>query len=162
MHTKELKQMEDLLLVRKKALLLEVEERLKKYKDANNEKITDVAEIASSVSNEELEILIAEEDARELKQIEEALARIGAGHYGTCEQCGKQIKKARLKAIPFTTLCVSCKEKEEKECGEKLKQVNYTWETTLGNSENGDMEELDKKYLRKKITDIEYLDENKN
>ncbi len=64
MHTKELKQMEDLLLVRKKALLLEVEERLKKYKDANNEKITDVAEIASSVSNEELEILIAEEDAR--------------------------------------------------------------------------------------------------
>ncbi len=43
-----------------------------------------------------------------------------------------------------------------------MKQVNYTWETTLGNSENGDMEELDKKYLRKKITDIEYLDENKN
>lgn len=162
MHTKELKQMEDILLVRKKALLLEVEERLKKYKDANNEKITDVAEIASSVSNEELEILIAEEDARELKQIEEALVRIGAGHYGICEQCGKQIKKARLKAIPFTTLCVSCKEEEEKEYGEKSQQVNYTWETTLGNSENGDMEEFDKKYLGKKIADIEYLDENKN
>ncbi len=162
MHIKELKRMEYLLLEKKKALLHEVEERLKKYRDANGEKITDVAEIASSISNEELEILVAEEGARELKQIEEALARIRAGHYGICEQCGKQIKKARLKAIPFTTLCISCKEEEEKECGEKSQQVNYTWESTLGNSENGDMEELDKKYSGKKIADIEYLDENKN
>lgn len=162
MHTKELKQMEYLLLAKKKALLNEVEERLKKYRDASSEKIKEVAEIASNITNEELEILIAEEGTRELKQIEEALVRIRAGHYGICEQCGKRIKKARLKAIPYTTLCISCKEEEEKECGEKAQQADYTWESTVGNSENGDMEELDKKFSMKKITDIEYLDENKN
>ena len=114
MQKKELKQIESLLLARKNILLREAEERVKKYRDANNGKLTDIAEIASSVSNGDLEMLVAEEDARELKQIDDALAKIRAGHYGICEQCGRSIKKARLKAIPFATLCVSCKEEEEK------------------------------------------------
>ena len=108
MQKKELKYMENLLLSRKDILLQEFEERFKKYRDSSSEKLTDIAEIASSSSNEILEITVAEEDAKELKQIEDALDRIKAGHYGVCEQCGRMIKKARLKAIPFATLCVSC------------------------------------------------------
>jgi len=161
MQKKELKQMESLLLVRKNILLREVEERVKKYRDANNGKLTDIAEIASSVSNGDLEMLVAEEDARELKQIDDALAKIRAGHYGICEQCGRSIKKARLKAIPFTTLCVSCKEEEEKECGDKAAQTKYDWESTIGNSDNGEMEELDKKYMGSKRVEFE-LDDSKN
>ena len=161
MQKKELKQMESLLLVRKNILLREVEERVKKYRDANSGKLTDIAEIASSVSDGELEMLVAEEDARELKQIEDAIARIKAGHYGMCEQCGRAIKKARLKAIPFATLCVSCKEAEEKECNDKSAQAKYYWESTIGNSENGEMEEIDKKYMGKKRVEFE-LDDSKN
>src|SRR3989337_3165020 len=161
MLKKELKQMESLLLVKKNILLREVEERVKKYRDANSEKMTDIAEIASSASDGDVERIIAEEDARELKQIEDALARIKAGHYGICEQCGRSIKKARLKAIPFATLCVSCKEEEEKECGDKSAQTNYDWESTIGNSENGEMEELDKKYMRSKRVEFEF-DDSKN
>ena len=161
MLKKELKQMKSLLLVRKNILLREVEERVKKYRDANNGKLTDIAEIASSVSNGDLETLIAEEDARELKQIEDALAKIRAGHYGICEQCGRSIKKARLKAIPFTMLCISCKEEEEKECGDKSEQTKYDWESTIGSSDNGEMEELDKKYMGRKKIEFE-LDDSKN
>ena len=161
MLKKELKQMESLLLVKKNILLREVEERVKKYRDANSEKMTDIAEIASSASDGDVERIIAEEDARELKQIEDALARIKAGHYGVCEQCSKPIKKARLKAIPFTTLCVSCKEEEEKECSDKAAQTKYDWENTIGNSENGEMEEINKKYSGRKIAELE-LDDSKN
>ena len=161
MQKKELKQMKSLLLVRKNILLREVEERVKKYRDANNGKLTDIAEIASSVSNGDLEMLVAEEDARELKQIDDALAKIRAGHYGICEQCGRSIKKARLKAIPFTTLCISCKEEEEKECGDKDAQTKYDWESTIGSSDNGEMEELDKKYMGRKKIEFE-LDDSKN
>ena len=57
--------------------------------------MTDIAEIASSASDGDVEMIVAEEDARELKQIEDALARIKAGHYGVCEQCGRPIKKTR-------------------------------------------------------------------
>ena len=161
MQKKELKQMQGLLLVRKKVLLKEVEDRVKKYKDANMGKMTDIAEIASSVSNGDLEMLVAEEDARELKQIEEALSRIRAGHYGNCEQCGRPIKKARLKAIPYTMLCVRCKEEEEKEFGDKSAQAKYDWESTIGISENGEMEEPDKKYMGRKIAEFE-MDDRKS
>ncbi|MCF6158195.1 MAG: TraR/DksA family transcriptional regulator [wastewater metagenome] len=163
MQKKELKQMENLLLNKKNVLLQEVEDRFKKYRDANSGRLTDIAEIASSVLNGELEILVAEEDIRELKQIEDALARIKAGHYGVCEQCGRPIKKARLKAIPFATLCVSCKEEEERECIENTTQTRYDWEGSLGRAESGDveMEEMDKRYLGNKLIEFE-RDDNKN
>ncbi|MCR4319407.1 MAG: hypothetical protein NUV74_03605, partial [Candidatus Brocadiaceae bacterium] len=66
-----------------------------------------------------------------------------------------------LKAIPFTTLCISCKEEEEKECGDKSEQTKYDWESTIGSSENGEMEELDKKYMGRKRIEFE-LDDSKN
>ena len=44
-----------------------------------------------------------------VEDIDKALAKIDAGTYGTCEQCGQPIPKARLKALPYATLCVACK-----------------------------------------------------
>jgi len=160
MQSKELKQMEALLLAKKNALLKDVEERFKKQKDDNNEKLTDVAEIASSGLSSDMEMHLVEEDARELKQIEDALSRIKAGHYGTCEQCGRLIKKARLKAIPFATLCVSCKEEEEKEDNERETKSKYNLDEALGNSELRDVDDMDKKRMRSKIMELE-LDDSK-
>ncbi len=161
MHKKELKQMENLLKSRKNMLLKEFEERVKKYLNAGTEKLTDIAEIASCSSNEVLEIAIAEEDARELKQIEEALSRMKAGQYGVCEQCGEAIKKARLRAIPFATLCVSCKEEEEKMSGEEAFQARYESEEDVNRPENREAEEMDTRYLGKKMREIEH-DDNRN
>jgi DnaK suppressor protein len=54
-------------------------------------------------------------NARELlAQNERALARIEAGTYGVCESCDKAIGKARLQAFPRATLCVECKQREER------------------------------------------------
>ncbi|MDN3512953.1 MAG: TraR/DksA family transcriptional regulator [Candidatus Brocadia sp.] len=161
MQKKEVKQMESLLLNRKNTLLRAVEKRLKKYRDTNTDKVTDIVEIASSSLHGELEIAVAEEGARELKQIEDALARIRAGHYGVCEQCGQMIKKARLKAIPFATLCISCKEEEERVCNEKTTLGRYGTEEVFGNSENNEACEIGKKELKKKIIEFEY-DDNRN
>jgi RNA polymerase-binding protein DksA len=44
-----------------------------------------------------------------VEEIDRALVKIDAGTYGTCEQCGQPIPKARLKALPYATLCVACK-----------------------------------------------------
>ncbi len=44
-----------------------------------------------------------------VEEIDRALGKIEAGTYGTCEQCGQAIPKARLKALPYATLCVACK-----------------------------------------------------
>ncbi|MEK6707038.1 MAG: TraR/DksA family transcriptional regulator [Bdellovibrionota bacterium] len=44
-----------------------------------------------------------------LMQLNEALRRIDLGTFGECEQCGEAISEARIKAFPFTTLCIDCK-----------------------------------------------------
>jgi DnaK suppressor protein len=47
------------------------------------------------------------------QQIEEALARLHEGSYGTCADCGIEISEKRLKALPFARRCVACQEKAE-------------------------------------------------
>jgi RNA polymerase-binding protein DksA len=43
-----------------------------------------------------------------LTEIDAAVAKIDAGTYGTCDNCGKEIGAARLDAMPMATLCVEC------------------------------------------------------
>jgi RNA polymerase-binding transcription factor DksA len=47
--------------------------------------------------------------AANLEAIDQALARVGAGTYGTCDGCDTRIPLARLRALPETTVCVECK-----------------------------------------------------
>lgn len=49
-----------------------------------------------------------------LAQSSRALEHIDAGSYGRCESCGQPIGKGRLQAFPRATLCVSCKQKQER------------------------------------------------
>ncbi|MEK6579227.1 MAG: TraR/DksA family transcriptional regulator [Bdellovibrionota bacterium] len=49
-----------------------------------------------------------------IKKVEEALARIEEGTFGECDSCGEDIELKRLEARPTATLCVGCKEDQEK------------------------------------------------
>ena len=44
-----------------------------------------------------------------LSDVEQALARMDAGTYGTCERCGQPIDEERLEALPAARLCMTCK-----------------------------------------------------
>jgi DnaK suppressor protein len=48
-----------------------------------------------------------------LDQVNAALARLDAGTYGICENCGKEISPRRLEALPYARLCVDCQAKAE-------------------------------------------------
>ena len=52
-------------------------------------------------------------DAKILQAIDEALVRIEKGTYGICRDCGEPIAEARLNAIPWTRVCITCKEKQK-------------------------------------------------
>jgi DnaK suppressor protein len=52
----------------------------------------------------------AARDSEQLEEIDDALARIDAGTYGICTECGKEIPKARLDAVPWAALCVQDQE----------------------------------------------------
>lgn len=49
-----------------------------------------------------------------IKKVDEALVRIDEGTFGECEECGEDIELRRLEARPTATLCVGCKEEQER------------------------------------------------
>ena len=63
----------------------------------------------------ETTIKFANAEGRYLYSIEEARSRIEDGNYGRCLGCSKMIAPERLKLLPYTRLCIECKEKEEAE-----------------------------------------------
>lgn len=74
----------------------------------------DPADAAFEAGSDEMASQLAELDARELTQIERALARLKQGTYGLCEICQKKIPVGRLNALPYTTLCIECQRDMER------------------------------------------------
>lgn len=74
----------------------------------------DQADAGSKTFEREHEMSVANNSRDLLIQVEHALQRIADGTYGTCESCGLPIGKMRLEAFPRATLCVDCKQREER------------------------------------------------
>jgi DnaK suppressor protein len=82
--------------------------------DAATEAGDDEADTSSKLFEREHELALSNNTRELLEQTEHALARIEAGTYGVCESCGKPIGKARLQVFPRATLCVACKQRQER------------------------------------------------
>jgi len=74
----------------------------------------DQADSGSSALEREQELTLVNNTRDMLDQAVHALDRLGAGTFGTCESCGGPIGKARVMAFPRATLCVECKQREER------------------------------------------------
>lgn len=72
-----------------------------------------MADMGSDTFEQDMTLGRLEAESADLEQIEAALGRIEKGNYGQCENCAQPIPKGRLRAIPYTRLCIPCKEKEE-------------------------------------------------
>ena len=67
---------------------------------------------AGAATAERTETLVLVETLKgQLDAVDEALARVACGFYGTCADCGEPISAARLEARPESVLCVDCKAK---------------------------------------------------
>jgi DnaK suppressor protein len=86
----------------------------KRLGDAVGDAGDDQADVGAKTFEREHELALTHNARELLAQNERAIARIDAGIYGTCESCGEAIGKARLQAFPRATLCVSCKQREER------------------------------------------------
>jgi DnaK suppressor protein len=73
----------------------------------------DSADVAFDSGSDEIATQLVELEARELSQIERALARIKQGTYGVCESCQRKIPVARLNALPYSTTCIECQREME-------------------------------------------------
>ncbi|MEU9124718.1 TraR/DksA C4-type zinc finger protein [Streptomyces sp. NPDC048506] len=74
----------------------------------------DEADTGSKNITREHELALASNAREMLLQTERALGRLDTGTYGLCENCGNPIGKARMQAFPRATLCVECKQQQER------------------------------------------------
>ena len=74
----------------------------------------DQADVGSASYERDQEMVVVNNARDMLEQSQHALERIDAGSYGQCENCGNPIGKNRLMAFPRATLCLACKQREER------------------------------------------------
>lgn len=116
--TKEIESLADELIVENVRLQAELavadQELSELLRNSGDGAGDDQADSGSSALEREQELTLVNNTRDLLAQNSRALSRIGAGTYGTCESCGEAIGKARLQAFPRATLCVTCKQREER------------------------------------------------
>jgi RNA polymerase-binding transcription factor len=83
----------------------DLQSRIDHVLDSGDQAMLDIAE--------ELDLSLLEMRNKNLKAIKDALQRLAEGTYGICEECGSEIPEKRLRAMPFTSYCLSCQEQKE-------------------------------------------------
>jgi DnaK suppressor protein len=107
------------LVARLTELQAEYDQALSEITELQRERVADSAgddqaDTGTKTFEREQEITLANNLLERITQAERAIERLGSGNYGWCERCGNQIPVERLAAFPSATLCVSCKQLEER------------------------------------------------
>jgi DnaK suppressor protein len=110
-----LKKMREKLLEMRAQLLRNVQSDLHEGREQTKDEGMDTYDIASDARDREISLILNDRDRDKALAIDDALARIDEGSYGVCDSCESDIAEARLEALPFTRLCVSCQAEREKE-----------------------------------------------
>ena len=73
-----------------------------------------LGDIATATFDREMASTLEDNSTHVLGEIDAALERIEAGTFGTCKACGRPIGEERLEALPWATLCIEDKRKQER------------------------------------------------
>jgi len=113
---KELKKFQELLDEKRKAVLERARQMLAEENmtlDTND--LPDEMDLAASEYLQSFEFRLRGREKSLLSKLDLALKKIDEGTFGICEICEEPIGKKRLEARPETTLCIKCKEDQERE-----------------------------------------------
>jgi DnaK suppressor protein len=113
-NQKDAKRFKKMLEESKRALLVNARRTLMEESNFDTDDLPDEIDLASSEYTQSMIFRLRDREKFLLKKIDRALQRIENGTFGTCERCEDEISLKRLEARPVTTLCIRCKEEQEK------------------------------------------------
>ena len=115
MRKRDLEQCRTLLVEQRERILGDVGRVLSGELDVDSDDLPDEIDIAVAESSSSFTGQMREREERLLAKIDRMLAKIGQGTYGECEDCGDEIGAKRLVARPVASLCIACKEEQERD-----------------------------------------------
>ena len=115
LNQKDLKRFRKILEESKKNLLMSARKTLSEEAAVDTDDLPDEIDLASSEYTQSMVFRLRDREKFLLKKIDDALARIENGTFGICEICEEEISVKRLEARPVTTMCIRCKEEQEKQ-----------------------------------------------
>lgn len=114
-NQKDLKRFKTILEESKKTVLSSARKTLAEEAAFDTDDLPDEIDLASSEYQQSMIFRLRDREKFLLSKIEKALDRIADGSFGICEGCDEAISIKRLEARPVTTLCIRCKEEQERE-----------------------------------------------
>lgn len=114
MTKKQVEEFRAILLEQRKQIVDNARRTLKHEIELSDDDLPDEMDMASSVYEQNLSLRLRGRERHLLDKIDGALNRIEDGTFGICEECEEKIGLTRLRARPVTTLCINCKEEQEK------------------------------------------------
>ena len=115
MNQKDIKRFKKMLEDSKRDILKSARKTLMEESAFDVDDLPDEIDLASSEYNQSMIFRLRDREKFLLKKIDSALSRIEAGTFGVCENCEDEISIKRLEARPVTSLCIRCKEEQEKQ-----------------------------------------------
>ena len=113
MDKEKLQYFRGLLTKRFEDLLIEAEKTVSGMTTVKEDNFPDPTDRASLETDRSYRLRLKDRERKLVLKVEEALKRIEAGTFGTCESCGGEISQKRLEVRPVTTYCIECKKNEE-------------------------------------------------
>jgi DnaK suppressor protein len=114
MKKKDLKRFEKILLEKKEEILRNAKKTLDHDMTLEQDDLPDEMDLASSEYIQSFTFRLRGRERVFLDKIDKALEKITEGTFGICEECEEPIAVKRLEARPETTLCIRCKEDQER------------------------------------------------
>jgi DnaK suppressor protein len=114
MNKAQLKKFQQLLEEKRQDILLRAKQTLSQDMTLDQDDLPDEMDLASSEYLQSFTFRLRGREKVFLDKIQKALDRIDEGTFGTCDDCGEPISVKRLEARPETTLCIRCKEDQER------------------------------------------------
>jgi DnaK suppressor protein len=109
-----LKKFRTLLTDKRDEILKKAKQTLEQDMTLDTDDLPDEMDLASSEYLQSFTFRLRGREKSFLDKIEKALRKIDEGTFGICEECGEEIQVKRLEARPETTLCIRCKEDQER------------------------------------------------
>ncbi|MBX3234048.1 MAG: TraR/DksA C4-type zinc finger protein [Labilithrix sp.] len=114
MNKVQLKKFKTLLTEKRDEIVKKAKQTLEEDMTLDSNDLPDEMDLASSEYLQSFTFRLRGREKVFLDKIEKALRKIEDGSFGTCEECGEEISVKRLEARPETTLCIRCKEDQER------------------------------------------------